>query len=156
MTRSQRIATLAGLLATVALSGCVRVNVHGDPEAWAERMADSSNSIPLRVATYNTSLYDDAEGGLVRQLQAGDDDARRIAAVLQRVRPDVVLLNEFDYDPAERAADLFQRDYLEVTQHGGGDPLHYPYRYLAPVNTGVPSGLDLDRNGEAGGTGRNR
>lgn len=156
MTRSQRIATLAGLLATVALSGCLRVNVHGDPEAWAERMADSTNPAPLRVATYNTSLYDDTEGGLVRQLQAGDDDARRIAAVLQRVRPDVVLLNEFDYDPAERAAGLFQSDYLEVPQPGGGDPLHYPYRYLAPVNTGVPSGLDLDRNGEAGGDGRNR
>ena len=150
MTRSQRIATLAGLLATVALSGCLRVTVHGDPEAWAERMADSMNPTPLRVATYNTSLYDDTDGGLVRQLQAGDDDARKIAAVLQRVRPDVVLLNEFDYDPAERAADLFQRDYLEVAQPGGGDPLHYPYRYLAPVNTGVPSGLDLDRNGEAG------
>ncbi len=156
MTRLQRIATLAGLLATVALSGCLRVTVHGDPEAWAERMADSINPTPLRVATYNTSLYDDADGGLVRHLQAGDDGARRIAAVLQRVRPDVVLLNEFDYDPAGRAADLFQREYLEVAQPGGGDPLHYPYRYLAPVNTGVPSGLDLDRNGEAGGDGRNR
>ncbi|MGH8075091.1 MAG: endonuclease/exonuclease/phosphatase family protein [Lysobacter sp.] len=157
MTRSQRFATLAGLLATVALSGCLRVTVHGDPEAWAERMTDSINpTTPLRVATYNTSLYDDADGGLIRQLQAGDADARKIAAVLQQVRPDVVLLNEFDYDPAERAADLFQRDYLEVAQPGGGDPLHYPYRYLAPVNTGVPSGLDLDRNGEAGGEGRNR
>src|SRR5690606_38706816 len=28
--------------------------------------------------------------------------------------------------------------------------------YLAPVNTGVPSGLDLDNNGEAGGEGRAR
>ncbi len=105
---------------------------------------------PLRVASYNISLYDRVEGGLIKRLQAGDDDARDIAAVLQRVRPDVVLLNELDYDPRERAADLFQRDYLEVAQHGGGEPLHYPYRYLAAVNTGVPSGLDLDRNGEVG------
>ena len=53
--------------------------------------------------------------------------------------------------PGHRAADLFQRDYLEVAQAGGGDALRYPYRYLAPVNTGVPSGLDLDRDGRAGG-----
>ncbi|MEG3193015.1 endonuclease/exonuclease/phosphatase family protein [Lysobacter sp. D1-1-M9] len=104
---------------------------------------------PLRVATYNTSLYEDAAGGLVRRLEHGDPEARNIAAVLQRVRPDLVLLNEFDHDPAQRAADLFQREYLEVAQAGGGEPLHYRYRYLAPVNTGVPSGLDLDRDGVA-------
>ncbi|MCF7221097.1 endonuclease/exonuclease/phosphatase family protein [Lysobacter sp. TLK-CK17T] len=110
----------------------------------------------LRLATYNTSLYDEATGGLVGRLQAGDGHAARIAAVLQRVRPDVVLLNEFDYDGAHRAAELFQRRYLEIAQPGGGAPLHYGYRYLAPVNTGVPSGLDLDGNGEVGGGGRER
>ena len=110
----------------------------------------------LRVATYNASLYDEDAGGLVARLQLGNAQARKIAAVLQKVRPDIVLLNEFDYDAAQRAADLFQREYLEVAQAGGGAPLHYPHRYLAPVNTGVPSGLDLDGNGEAGGIGRER
>lgn len=151
-----RCFTLAAacLLAAVALAGCLRVNVHGDPETRANDMPETM--APLRVATYNTSLYDERNGGLVERLAAGDPEARRIAAVLQRVRPDVVLLNEFDYDPAGRAADLFQRRYLEVAQPGGGEPLRYPYRYLAPVNTGVPSGLDLDRNGVAGGDGRER
>ena len=110
----------------------------------------------LRVATYNASLYDEDAGGLVARLQLGNAQARKIAAVLQKVRPDIVLLNEFDYDAAQRAADLFQRDYLEVAQAGGGAPLHYPHRYLAPVNTGLPSGLDLDGNGETGGIGRER
>ena len=110
----------------------------------------------LRVATYNASLYDEDAGGLVARLQLGNAQARKIAAVLQKVRPDIVLLNEFDYDAAQRAADLFQREYLEVAQAGGGAPLHYPHRYLAPVNTGVPSGLDLDGNGETGGIGRER
>ena len=107
-------------------------------------MAEPIDRSRLRVATYNASLYDRAAGGLVARLQAGDADAGNIAAVLQRVRPDVVLLNEFDHDPAQRAADLFQRDYLEVARAGGGDPLHYPYRYLAPANTGVPSGVAFD------------
>jgi len=105
------------------------------------------SSPALRVATYNASLYSDEAGGLLRRLEAGDADARKVAAVLQRVRPDVVLVNEFDFDPSGRTADAFQRAYLEVPQPGGGAALRYPYRYLAPVNTGVPSGLDLDRSG---------
>ena len=110
----------------------------------------------LRVATYNSSLFDEDTGGLVARLELGNAQARKIAAVLQRVRPDIVLLNEFDYDASGRAADLFQQRYLEVAQAGGGEPLHYPHRYLAPVNTGVPSGLDLDGNGETDGVGRDR
>lgn len=134
---------LAALLACSALllAGCVRVNVHGDP---GEHMNQPTT---LRVATYNASLYSDDAGGLLRRLEAGDEGARKVAAVLQRVRPDVVLVNEFDFDPSGRAADAFQRGYLELPQAGGGAALHYPYRYFAPVNTGVPSGLDLDRSG---------
>ncbi|MFA8515535.1 endonuclease/exonuclease/phosphatase family protein [Xanthomonas campestris] len=118
--------------------------------------AASTTAAPLRIATYNTSLYSDEAGGLVRELQGDSAHARKIAAVLQRVRPDLVLLNEFDFDPAHRAADLFQQRYLQVAQPGGGDALSYPYRYLAPFNTGVPSGLDLDSNGTVGGDGRSR
>lgn len=146
----------------VLAAGCLRINVQGDPSRALERHALEKletimrQATPLRVATYNTSLYSDDAGGLVRRLQGGDDKARRIAAVLQRVRPDLVLLNEFDYDPGQRAADLFQRDYLELPQPGGGAALRYPYRYLAPVNTGVPSGLDLDGDGTVGGAGRAR
>ena len=118
--------------------------------------AGSPSSHHLRLATYNTSLYSDDEGGLIRELEGDSAHARKIAAVLQQTRPDLVLLNEFDFDEAHRAADLFQKRYLEVAQPGGGKPLHYAYRYLAPVNTGVPSGLDLDNNGTVGGTGRER
>jgi endonuclease/exonuclease/phosphatase family metal-dependent hydrolase len=140
-------------LVTCLPAGCVHVTIHGDPDAWAESMGMGAK---LRVATYNTSLYDDASGGLIRRLETGDARARKIAAVLQRVRPDLALLNEFDYDAQGRAADLFQRNYLEVAQSGGGDALHYPYRYLAPVNTGVPSGLDLNHDGSVGKEGRQR
>ena len=129
------------ILCCALLAGCVRGNALGEP----------GNAMPqtptLRVASYNASLYSDEAGGLFRRLESGDGKARKVAAVLQRVRPDVVLVNEFDYDASGRAADAFQRNYLEVAQPGGGDPLRYPYRYLAPVNTGVPSGLDLDRSG---------
>jgi hypothetical protein len=134
------------LLLTMTLAACSSPATMDEP---AGRQAT-----PLRVATYNTSLFSDDVGGVIRQLEGDDAHARKIAAVLQKVRPDLVLLNEFDYDDAHRAADLFQQRYLDVAQPGGGEALRYPYRYLAPVNTGVPSGLDLDQNGSVGKRGR--
>lgn len=147
-----RIGVLAALVVVVlVIAACVRVRVHGDPRAWAQSMTDT-----VRVATYNTSLYAESAGALIARLEGDDANARKVAAILQRVRPDVVLINEFDYDDAHRAADLFQRRYLEVAQANGGEALAYPHRFLAPVNTGVPSGLDLDRNGRVGGQERDR
>ncbi|MNM57419.1 hypothetical protein D3C81_686180 [compost metagenome] len=140
-----RIPTLL-LPMTLLLAACTTTTAADNTPSTAQ----------LRLATYNTSLYSDEDGGLIRELQGDSAHARKIAAVLQQTRPDLVLLNEFDFDDAHRAADLFQQRYLEVAQTGGGEPLHYAYRYLAPVNTGVPSGLDLDNNGTVGGKGRER
>lgn len=111
-------------------------------------MTEAAPPVPLtvRFATYNASLYDKEAGGLIARLERGDETARGIATVLQHLRPDVVLINEFDYDSAQRAAELFQRRYLEVP-NAGLAPIRYDYRYTAPVNTGVPSGLDLDGDG---------
>ena len=127
------------LLLTLPIAACQATAVHSDTAAAT-----------LRVATYNSSLNDDRTGGLIARLEAGDDRARRIAAVIQHQRPDLLLVNEFDYDEDERAADLFQQRYLEQGQFGQ-QPIHYAYRYLAPVNTGVPSGMDLDNNGKIAG-----
>jgi endonuclease/exonuclease/phosphatase family metal-dependent hydrolase len=105
----------------------------------------------LRVATYNTSLFRDQPGQLVRDLERGDNEqARRIAEVIQRVRPDVMLLNEFDYDPAGRAAELFRTKYLAVSQNGCV-PIAFTHHFTAPVNTGRPSDRDLDKDGRPGG-----
>jgi endonuclease/exonuclease/phosphatase family metal-dependent hydrolase len=105
----------------------------------------------LRVATYNLSLNRSAAGELEADLSTGDDQqARTVAEVIQRANPDVVLLNEFDYVPDQRAVDLFRENYLEVGQ-GGADPVEYPYAYVAPSNTGIPSGFDLNNDGSVGG-----
>lgn len=104
----------------------------------------------IRVATFNTSLYSDVSGGLIERLRKDDLAARKIAAVIQHKRPDLLLLNEFDYDAEGLAADLFQENYLAKAQFGQ-NPVTYRYRYFAPVNTGVPSGFDLNRDGKTGG-----
>ncbi|GAA2174438.1 endonuclease/exonuclease/phosphatase family protein [Arthrobacter parietis] len=105
----------------------------------------------VRFATYNASLNRSAEGELVEDLSTGhDEQARRIAEVIQINNPDVVLLNEFDYDADHAAAELFRTNYLEVSQNGE-PPVSYPYVYTATSNTGVPSGMDLNNDGTVGG-----
>ncbi|TYL55344.1 endonuclease/exonuclease/phosphatase family protein [Nocardioides sp. BGMRC 2183] len=103
----------------------------------------------VRFSTFNASLNRGAAGQLAVDLATPDNEqAANVAETIQRVRPDVLLVNEFDYDPA--AVDLFRENYLEVGHHGAR-PIRYPYAYVAPSNTGVPSGHDLDNNGEVGG-----
>ena len=111
--------------------------------------ADAATPAPeLRVATYNASLFRGAAGQLARELEGGADaQARAVAEVLQRVRPDVVLINEFDGDPDRLAPQRFIDAYLAVSQ-GGAEPIVYPYWYAPASNTGVSSGLDLNRDGQ--------
>ena len=105
----------------------------------------------LRFATFNASLNRFNEGDLVRDLSTpGNAQAAAVAETIQRVNPDVVLVNEFDYVDGGRAAELFRDNYLEVAHHGA-PPVDYPYYYVAPSNTGVPSGFDLNNNGTVSG-----
>ncbi len=105
----------------------------------------------LRVATFNASLNRAAEGRLVADLSTpANAQAGAVAEVIQRVRPDVLLINEFDYDAQGAAARLFQDNYLSVGRNGAA-PIHYRYRYSAPSNTGIPTGFDLNNNGVVGG-----
>ncbi|MCG2624263.1 endonuclease/exonuclease/phosphatase family protein [Arthrobacter sp. I2-34] len=103
----------------------------------------------VRIATYNTSLFRAAAGGLLEDLATPDNaQARSIAEVIRRVDPDILLLNEFDYSPGSPSGpDLFRANYLAAGQR----PVHYPYAYTAPSNTGVPTGFDLDGDGAAAG-----
>ena len=119
--------------------------------AWAS--AAFAAPLQIRIATFNSSLNRSATGGLASDLSVTtNNQAKRIAEIIQRVRPDILLINEFDYDSANPtlALDRFHNNYLAVSQ-SGQPVLSYPYRYVAPSNTGVPSGFDLDNNGSVGG-----
>ncbi len=104
---------------------------------------------PVRFATFNASLNRFNAGDLATELASpGSPQPGAVAEIIQRTRPDVLLINEFDYDPA--ALVNFQTNYLSVA-HGSAAPIYYPYSYIAPSNTGIPSGFDLDNNGSVGG-----
>lgn len=108
---------------------------------------------PVRVATFNIAMGFDRQGEMKEALETGAH-ARllQVAEILQRVRPDIVLLNEFDYDPQVDAAALLNRNYL-ADGLNGQEGIHYAWHFSARVNTGEDSGLDLDRDGKTGGPG---
>ena len=107
----------------------------------------------VRVATFNIAMGFERAGEMAAALESGDHERlRMVAGILQRVRPDIVLLNEFDYDPAVDAAGLLNRNYLAVAAEDR-EAIEYPWHFRAPVNTGVDSGLDLDGDGQTGGPG---
>jgi hypothetical protein len=106
---------------------------------------------PVRFATFNASLNRNIAGQLIADLSTpGNVQASTVAEIIQRTRPDVLLINEFDFDAAGLAAQLFQENYLSVS-HNGSEPIVYSYHFVAPSNTGIPSGFDLNNNGMIGG-----
>ncbi len=142
------------LLSVLALPAC------SDPETPVA----AEKSVVVRIAVFNIwelgreKLDEvDADGhGINAQL-------RGAAEIVQRVRPDVLLVNEIDFDPEERAnARLFVDRYLNVGQGAqrppggteGGEtpePIDYPHVYFGTVNTGFPTGVDLNLDGETDG-----
>ena len=125
---------------------------------------DKAAEPTLKVASFNVSmearnyvnereqpaLIQQGPQILMRHLATGaHPQIRNIAEIIQRVRPDIILLNEFDYiDNPKLGVEAFINNYLAVGQQGA-QPIDYPYYYVAPSNTGIPTTFDLDNNGVA-------
>jgi len=130
----------AALMLVSPLSACMTA-AGPEPDIFPARAEGA-----VRIATFNAYLNRPAEGALIADLRSGDAQARKVAEIIQRAAPDVLLLNEFDYDAAGEAITLFRKNYLGVSQNGA-PVIDYPYVFLAPSNAGLPSGHDLDRDG---------
>ena len=113
-------------------------------------------STTVRFSQFNASLNRNIEGQLVSDLtnfnnpnndaatQLRVNQAKTVAEIIQRNNPDILLINEFDYAPA--AVNLFRQNFLQISQNGAA-PVTYQYGYIAPSNTGIVSGFDLNNNG---------
>jgi 3-phytase/alkaline phosphatase D len=107
----------------------------------------------VRFSQFNASLNRNAEGQLVTDLSTPNNaQAKAVAEIIQRNKPDVLLINEFDYVAANplQPVQLLQQNYLGVSQNGA-TPVNYQYAYIAPSNTGIASGFDLDNSGAISG-----
>ncbi|MEH2447903.1 MAG: phytase [Nostoc sp.] len=99
----------------------------------------------IRFSQFNASLNRSTQNQLVTNLSTPDNaQAKAVAEIIQRNNPDVLLINEFDY--SQEAVKLFRQNYLAISQNGA-TPVDYPYFYIAPSNTGIASGFDLNNNG---------
>lgn len=108
----------------------------------------------LRVMTFN--LEDVRLDDLLR---TDHPRLKTAARIIQRVRPDILLLNEMAFDqagvpgfkegmnPGENGK-RFAETFLAVSQGPGLEPIVFN-AFMAPSNTGLASGYDLDHDGVA-------
>lgn len=113
----------------------------------------AAKPVAIRVAVFN--LWD------VRSEDVRNPDhprTRALAEVIQRVQPNIIVLNEIAYDmpgvlgvPEDARsgenARIFAENFLAIAQADGLSPLAYT-AYMPDTNTGKPSGFDLDRSGQ--------
>lgn len=116
----------------------------------------------LRVATFNVSMealnYVDKSKSdpvninrneLTYALQNNNQQIKNIAEIIQRVNPDIILLNEFDrVDDSASNIRYFINEYLARSQQNQA-AINYPYFYQGPVNTGVTINSDLNNDGKS-------
>ncbi len=107
----------------------------------------------IRFMTFNSALSDrrTEEGQLIEILTESDYElAQNDAAIIQYLRPEVLVLQEFDYDAEGEGIALFQENYLGVAQEKDGfelEPIEYEYVYVPTTNTGELAPVDLNNDG---------
>lgn len=130
------------------------------PKTYAMK-TDTIKKDTLRIATFNVSMeasnYTDKHGAkqttltgeaLNQALDAQHPQIRNIAEIIQRVNPDIILLNEFDYQGKnDKALFKFITEYLAKSQNNQS-AIKFPYYYQAAVNTGVRTKFDLNKDGK--------
>ncbi|MEM7744685.1 MAG: endonuclease/exonuclease/phosphatase family protein [Pseudomonadota bacterium] len=135
--------TAAALLGGVVLTGALAVS--GPVAALDLTRTEGA----LRVATFNASLVRQGAGVLIADMDKRDAQVIAVAEIILRVRPDILLINEIDHDPEGLAVARLQALLAEGMEDI--ESLEYPHSFTDTVNTGVPSGFDLDGNGEVTG-----
>ncbi len=144
------------------LAASVLVGVLG---TLVERATHEPSPVVLRVATFNV------QDVRPEAIESGRDERLcHIAAIIQDLRPNIILLNEIAYDPSPdpatpgsggQNAQLFLDRYLHTRQSATtpsalgpptasdeSRPLIRYRAFMAPVNTGMPSGFDLNNDGQ--------
>jgi endonuclease/exonuclease/phosphatase family metal-dependent hydrolase len=130
---------LAVFITCIAFAGCTSTS--------------DERSDTVRVMTYNIEDVRTAD------LQNPDNPRlQNAAAVIQHLRPDILLINEMTYDlpgapnvpsdaPAGQNGQRFVDNFLSVAQADSLEPIRYQ-SFMAPVNTGLASGFDLNNDGD--------
>ncbi|MEM9809952.1 MAG: endonuclease/exonuclease/phosphatase family protein, partial [Pseudomonadota bacterium] len=131
---------LAWILGCAGLAGCSDTPDIQQPLVPVSEAVPSRAEGTVRVATFNVAFFRDEPGALIADLELGNHPrAEAIRAIINSVDPDILVINEIDYDEEGRAINLFANAL-------GTD---YDFRLALPSNTGVASWTDLDNDGRS-------
>lgn len=124
-----------------------------------KKSEDHVENTEIRFATFNVSMESENYLGrnaeevsaqvLIDSLATGKSKhIKNIAKIIQQVRPDVILLNEFDYiENPKEGVEQFLEAYLNVNQEGT-EAIDYPYYFYSTSNTGIKSPFDFNGDGK--------
>src|SRR5699024_9478033 len=102
--RTRRVASTGTLV--LAASALVATPAFG---AKSSSIPDQPTPGQIHLATSNPALERSEQGALAEELVTPDSEkARYVAEIVQHVRPDVLLVNEFDHDEEGVGAQSFQ------------------------------------------------
>ena len=110
---------------------------------------DKNEKRSYKFATFNI------ENLTTEQVQKkGDPQAEAAAEIIQRVNPDVLMINELanniqqGKNISQTNIRAFIENYLKDPQKENLEGVNYKYVYFGKSNTGVHSGFDMDNNGK--------
>ncbi|PSW22255.1 endonuclease/exonuclease/phosphatase family protein [Photobacterium sanctipauli] len=128
--------------------------------ATFEELADEMQVSPEKQSELVIAYLDNSIDEQDKVLAEHIIQIRNVAAIVQKNRPHVLMMAEFNNDGVGEdltALQGFQINYLSVPQSidgAGGEPnlepIEYPFLESYATNTGLVSGYDLDNDGSDG------
>lgn len=124
---------------------CCLAILFASSTGMAETRAPSKQPDTLRIALFNTALSQRHATTLSRKLNKGSKQLNAIQAILTKINADILILLELDFSANQQQGQVpselqqFRDLYLA--------DLKYEHFFVAPVNSGVQAGLDLDQDG---------
>ena len=136
---------ILSLICCVTTVFCVGCNISSD-----NQINDETGNIKVRVATFNVAMASSNYGDILKDLKNNDKRIRCLAQIIQEVNPDILFVQELEFDSLNVRIKNFKQNFLEKGQNGK-NTVNYPYYYHFPSNAGKQSGYDLDKDGIIGG-----
>jgi hypothetical protein len=110
--------------------------------------AGSAPAQVLRVGQFNIQELSTAKLLEVDADGAGaNPQVLAATAIIQEIRPDILIVNEIDHDLSTDDLALNARRFVDLYLNRGPGAIDYPNVFAAPCNTGRPSGQDLNGDG---------
>ena len=112
---------------------------------FADPLFPKKEAHHFRLALLNTALSQKQPGKLHAILDKPSPKVKRLRDLLQALKADILILLEVDFS-ANKASAIATSELLKFNNKYLGN-LNYTEFFLAPFNTGIQKGYDLDQDG---------